>query len=98
MPAGLDGVSLVRLWTTGETPRRDHFYWEFHERGFHQAVRQGNWKLVRQGPKYALELFDLSRDLGEKDDMAAQHPDVVARLEKLFVSGRTESKEFPVKR
>ena len=97
-PAGLDGVSLVRLWTTGQAPRRDYFYWEFHERGFHQAVRQGDWKLVRQGPRYALELFDVAKDIGETRDVAKDHPDVVARLEKLFVNGRTESKEFPAKR
>ncbi|MBL8177582.1 MAG: arylsulfatase [Bryobacterales bacterium] len=97
-PPGLDGVSLVGLWTASQPPRRDHFYWEFHERGFHQAVRQDEWKLVRQGPKYKLELFDLSKDASEANDVAAQHPDIVARLEKLLATARTESKDFPVKK
>ena len=28
-------------------PAATHLYWEFHERGFQQAVRMGRWKAVR---------------------------------------------------
>ena len=35
--------------------QRDHefLYWEFHERGFSQAVRMGDWKAVRKSPGLA---------------------------------------------
>ena len=41
--------------------RTTFFYWEFHERGFQQAVRMGRWKAVRLKPGTALELYDLER-------------------------------------
>lgn len=96
-PADIDGVSLVPLLLGTGTPQRSHFYWEFHEGGFHQAVRRGDWKLVRQGPKFELELFHLPDDIGETRNVASRHPERVAELQKLFAE-RTESAEFPVPR
>jgi arylsulfatase A len=69
------------------------------------AIRDGRWKLVlgngsggREKPKgkpfqKPYQLFDLSTDLGETRDVAAAHPEWVARLEarldEIQVSGRT---------
>ena len=75
----------------------EYLYWEFHERGFSQAVRMGNWKGVRVGARsHPIELFDLSKDLGEKNDVAAQNPQIVAKIAQLMETARTDSKEFPV--
>ena len=57
------------------------------------AIRKGNWKLV----KTALlpgktELFDLSTDLGEKNNLAAQHPEIVSDLEARLVAYAKEQK------
>ena len=60
-------------------------------------MRRDNWKLVRQGPKQQVELFDLGKDLGETRNLAAEQPKVVRELEPLFRSMRTESSRFPVK-
>ena len=43
-----------------------------------------------------VELYDLSRDIGEKTDVAGEHPDIVARAEGLFETARVDSKEFPI--
>ncbi|MDE5612974.1 MAG: arylsulfatase, partial [Odoribacter sp.] len=44
----VDGISLMPLLTgKGKQQEHDHFYFEFHEGGGRQALRQGNWKLVR---------------------------------------------------
>ena len=96
-PAGIDGVSIARALTGDQPQNRRALYWEFHERGFHQAVRRDNWKLVRQGPKQEVELFDLGKDLGETRNLAAEQPKVVRELEPLFRTMRTESPRFPVK-
>jgi len=46
------------------------------------GIREGNWKLVWKTSLPAkTELFDLATDPGEKQDVAAQHPEIVARLE-----------------
>ena len=46
-------------------PTHDAFYWEFHERGFQQAVRMGRWKAVRLAKDAPLELYDLQADPDE---------------------------------
>jgi len=51
------------------------------------AVREGDWKLVKLPPPYGsgeYALYDLGTDLAESIDVAAQHPDRVARLVELF--------------
>lgn len=101
-PASLDGVSVVTELVdgeraTGETATHPPLYWEFHERQFCQAARFDRWKVVRSRPGADLELYDLSQDLGETDDVAAAHPEVVARAEAFFAKARTESPHWPVK-
>ena len=71
-------------------PRHDFLYWEFHEGGFKQAVRIDDWKAVRLAPSKPLELYDLKTDLGETHNVAADHPDVVARIEAYLKTARTE--------
>ena len=47
-PEQLDGLSLLpALLGKPQTNQHDFLYWEFHERGFQQAVRMGDWKAVR---------------------------------------------------
>ena len=43
-------------------PAHEFMYWEFHERGFQQAVRMGNWKAVRLAKDKPLELYNLADD------------------------------------
>jgi arylsulfatase A-like enzyme len=97
-PAGIDGASFVPALTGRAAGNSRTLYWEFHERGFHQAVRRGDWKLVRQGPQQRLELFNLAEDIGETRNLAADKPAVVRELEELFRTERTESALFPVRR
>ena len=94
-PRGLDGVSILPT-LLGRTQRpHDFFYWEFHEGGFQQAVRQGKWKLVRQLPRMEFELFDLNADVGETRDVAAANPGVVTRMQALLREARIESAVWP---
>ena len=94
-PKAIDGLSFLPALTGGEQRPHQHFYWEFHEGGFQQAVREGDWKLVRQLPKMQPELFNLKDDLGEARDVAGQHPDVVERLGRLMRTERVESQWWP---
>jgi arylsulfatase A-like enzyme len=94
-PAGLDGMSMTRALRGESQPTHGFFYWEFHERGFQQAVRMGNWKAVRLKPGAALELYDLSRDVSETTDVAAGHPDVIAKIEAYLQVARTPSDRWP---
>jgi len=96
-PSGIDGISMVPE-LLGK-PQKDHeyLYWEFHERGFSQAIRMGKWKAVRPGRGKAIELYNLEDDLGEQKNIAALHPNMVSKAEEIFKSARTESEFWPVK-
>jgi arylsulfatase A-like enzyme len=97
-PPGLDGVSVVPALHGKPLPPREYLYWEFHEAGFSQAVRLGNWKGVRRKARTApIELYDIVKDPGESNDLAASNPDVVKRIAGIMVSARSESPLFPVR-
>src|SRR5262245_12337378 len=97
VPPGLDGMSILPV-LRGQTQKPHEFmYWEFHERGFQQAVRMGNWKAVRLAKEKPLELYNLADDPTEYTDVAAKHPDVVAKIENYLKTARTESPNWPIK-
>lgn len=93
-PDDIDGISYAPTLThAGEQPLHEYLYWEFHEQGGKQAIRYGDWKAVRlhvnQNLAGPLELYDLAADPGEKEDVAATHPDVVAHLSELMDEAHT---------
>jgi arylsulfatase A-like enzyme len=97
-PAELDGVSWVpTLLGQGKQKQHDALYWEFHERGFQQAARMGQWKAIRSRADGPLELYDLDKDLGEQKNVARDNPEVVQRFEKYFQTARTESADWPIR-
>ncbi len=98
IPPGLDGVSIVPtlLGKTQDDLHERVMYWEFYERGFQQAVRWKNWKGVRPAPEAAWEVYDLATDEGEKHNVAAQHPDVVAALAEFARQSHVASPHWPV--
>ena len=79
-PGNLDGVNLLPF-LTGEktTAPHDTLFFRTGGPGGNNAVRRGNWKLVRLG-KGEPELYDLAADIGESKNIAAGHPQVVQEL------------------
>ena len=96
-PGSVDGISfLPTLLGQPQTQTHEYLYWELHEPGFQQAIRQGHWKAIRPGPRSPLELYHLKRDPAEKRDVSAEHPEVVRELEHRLAEARTGSREWPV--
>jgi arylsulfatase A-like enzyme len=93
-PRGIDGISMMPMLLGREQRSHEYLYWEFYERGFDQAIRWGDWKGVRNGLDSPLELYDLKTDLGEKTNVASDHPEVVAKLESLLKGARTDSEKW----
>lgn len=95
-----DGVSLLpTLLNRGEQLPHDYLYWEFHERGGRQAVRRGDWKAVRYavetvGLDGPVELYNLAKDPGETQDVAAEYPAIVREMKDLLRAARTPSEIF----
>jgi arylsulfatase A-like enzyme len=99
-PAQIDGISfLPTVLGQGEQKAHEFLYWEFGAYGGQQAVIAGNWKAGRQNLAKGLvktELYDLAKDESETTDVAADNPDVVARLEKLMKEQHTPNPDFPL--
>jgi arylsulfatase A len=97
VPSGIDGLSMAAA-LRGESQRpHDFLYWEFHERGFQQAVRMGAWKAIRLKKDVPLELYNLADDPGEQRDVAAANANVIAQIEQYLKTARTESARWPIK-
>ena len=101
-PAGGDGIGIApTLLARGQQRRHDFLYWEYHGGGTSQAVRlmgdaeNGDWKAVRLGvkknPDAPIQLYRLKSDPAESKDVAAEHPDVVARIKEIMAREHTPS-------
>jgi len=99
-PDGLDSISFLPtlLGKEKEQKKHDYLYWEFYEQGGKTALRMGDWKAVRLGfgDAVPIELYDLSKDLAEEHDLAAQNPEVVAKAKELFAQAHVDSPDWPV--
>lgn len=72
-----DGLSLVPTLTNkGKQAKHNHLYWEFVGQ---TAVRQKNWKAYKS-KKGKWELYDLSADVEEKNDLAKSKPNILKQL------------------
>lgn len=92
-----DGLSLVpTLLDRGEQRRHEFLYWEqpLGAAGLVTAVRMGDWKAIRPKPGGAWELYDLAGDPGETKDVAAEHPDLVARIEQIARQEHTPERAY----
>ncbi len=96
VPGDLDGMSMLRALRGEPQPTHTFFYWEFHERGFQQAVRMSQWKALRLKAGDPLEVYDLEADPREERNVAAANPEVVAKIEAYLRTARTESPQWPV--
>ena len=77
-PPGLDGISFVNALRGMKQRSHDYLYWKY---GRKEAVRAGNWKLVRTDAAKPAELYDLKGDPGEKSNVAGEHKAVVQTLQ-----------------
>ena len=87
----LDGISFVPLLTgTGDPSRNRALVWNFPNIWGNDgpginldcSIRKDDWKLVYYYETGEKELFNVPADIGEKNDVAVQYPDIVKRLSK----------------
>ena len=83
--ARLEGLDLLPI-VSGRRPAVERtLFWRVLTQGRTQrAVRRGNWKLLVDGTEVQLLLFDLSKDIGERNDLAVSRPALVAELRRLI--------------
>jgi arylsulfatase A-like enzyme len=82
-PTGIDGVNLLPyLRDEKHAAPHEALYWRF---GPQKAIRKESWSLVdwrdfQKQTSSGWQLFDLSKDIGQLHDVAAQHPHLVAEM------------------
>jgi arylsulfatase A-like enzyme len=100
-PAGLDSISLVpTLLGRPNQQRHEFLYWEYHTGNnptSQAALLDGRWKGIQASRQSPLELYDLVSDPGETRNVAAEHPDIAARLAKHLSTARSDSPNWPLR-
>lgn len=95
LPEQTDGISLVPLLTGNEGQNEhDYLYWEFPEYNGQQAIRMGKWKGIRADIKEGnldIELYDLSVDSLEINNIAQDYPEIIKEIEIIFKKEHIEA-------
>lgn len=95
VPGNIDGISMVSTLKGEPQQQHEYLYWEFYERGGKRAVRFGPWKAIQQNlnkdKDAPVELYNLSDDIGESNDLANKRPDLVDRARRYFGDAHTPS-------
>jgi arylsulfatase A-like enzyme len=100
----LDGLSLIPLFEQKPGFDRDALFFHYPNYAFHRknrlgsAIREGEFKLITYYDNGDLELYRLSSDLGEEENLSRQHPEIVRRLkDKLDAWLRQTDARLPVR-
>ena len=94
--AQIDGLSLVPvLRNPAARLGREALYWHYphyHKQGAtpYSAIRVGDWRLVEFFEDGRAELYNLTEDVGESNDLAAELPDRTAELKAMLSAWRKE--------
>lgn len=110
VPDDVDGLSIVPTLLGCEAAGREQaqhecLYWSlprmnwgagrYAEHGLEQAVRKGDWKLLRNNSDDPWELYNLSTDPSEENDLADDKPDRVDELRALIEDAHSGSDPRP---
>jgi len=95
---GLDGISFLPELLNKEQPKHEFLYWEFQGA---QAVRMGKWKGVKfkrnNNDKVVDELYNLSIDENENNNVLNEHPDVAIKISEIMKTQHLPNEKFPLK-
>lgn len=96
----LDGFDLTDVLTDGSSSEtRPPMIWDFGGYGGTAMIREGDWKAIRRDIRKEKvkdwELYNIKDDPNETKDLASQNPEVVSKLEQLFIENRTVESDFP---
>jgi len=88
-----NGISIApTLLGKGKQQQHEYLLWEYPEKGGQQAIRMGRWKAIRTNlqndANAPIQLFDLSKDINERNDVAKDNPKIIAKI-KVALTNRT---------
>lgn len=81
LPQQLDGEDISDIWLGADRQRNRPLFWKTSSTGSTPAMRDGKWKLhLPRKQRGEPELYDLSVDPSESNNVAAQHPELLKAL------------------
>ena len=89
VPKNTDGISFLPNLLGKKQDAHKFLYWEFPAYKGQQALRMGKWKAIRRNileGNTTIELYNLENDIQEQNDVAKNHPEVIAKIEVIFKS------------
>ena len=89
-PSDTDGISVLPELLGQPQPQHEYLYWEI---GSQTAVRWRNWKAYRRQPNSPWELYNLSDDVSESNNVVAAHPEVMNRMSSMASAAHTPAVE-----
>ena len=91
-PYKIDGLSYYPTLTEKPQKAHDYLYWEFAGYKGQQAIRIGSWKGYKKNlniDNVDLQLYDLSKDPKELNDLAAEYPKIVKKMKNFMDQAHT---------
>ncbi len=98
----IDGISfLPTLRKQSNHEKHDYMYWEFSGYGGQQAIRMGKWKAIRTDLRrkkadHSWELYNLEEDIGETNNVADKHPEIMEKIKEIAKKAHVPSEKFPM--
>jgi len=96
-PPKTDGISLVPTLFAkpGEQRKHKYLYWENGTRSPHaQSIRMDQWWAYRQDPSKPIELYDITKDIDCKKDLAEDNPNIVTKIKQIFEEAHVNSEWY----
>ncbi|MHC4324455.1 MAG: arylsulfatase [Planctomycetota bacterium] len=92
-PENIDGISIVPTLLGEDVAGREQqmhefLYWEHKQQ---VAVRMGNYKAIKPAKNKPFELYNLDSDIGEKNNIADKHPDILEKMKSYAKQSHTEN-------
>ncbi len=93
-----DGMSILpELTGQGDQQQHEWLYWELVNpdgEPTRRGARTGDWKFVQQGPGEQMELYNLAQDLGEQNNLAREHPEMIDKFNNFYEQNRTPARTW----
>ncbi len=95
-----DGISYLSTLLGEPQKKHDYLYFAFYEGGKSQALVMDEWKAVRndvyKNENATIELYNLKYDIGENNNIAAENPEIVARMRAYMQEAHVADPEWPL--
>jgi arylsulfatase A-like enzyme len=86
----LDGVNILPVLTDQEKLQSRYLFWKMRKE---KAVRKGPWKLIIIGEE-SPELYNLDNDIGEKNNISDNHPELVSGMLKAYDEWHSDVSDY----